>query len=309
LVAFEGYFVNNRGSSPTTIAIPPKVAAGGNIVKAATTVLAQRIFSGSEWALQITASCDRYLDKDNYLGSLNNASDEWDANDFSEAPFFDQHVALYFPHSAWAIFPGLYTGDFRALKPEGEAWDFVVKSEVKSDHGARPEVKLKLADVKNLPVEWKVVLLDKAGQLAIDFRARGEYAFFAGTNETKRDFRIVVGPPDFVQDHDLSLTAVPDDFVLEPNFPNPFPTTVAFGNPETAIRFGLPEKSVVTLKIFDVAGHEIATLLERVELPAGRHQRLWDGRDAQGRAVTSGIYFCQLAAGNFSRTMKMTLMR
>ena len=65
----------------------------------------------------------------------------------------------------------------------------------------------------------------------------------------------------------------------------------------------------MTLKIFDVTGHEIATLLERVELPAGRHQRVWDGRDAQGRVMTSGIYFCRLAAGNFSRTMKMTLMR
>ncbi|MGH7598646.1 MAG: hypothetical protein ACREOI_20015 [bacterium] len=53
----------------------------------------------------------------------------------------------------------------------------------------------------------------------------------------------------------------------------------------------------------------MATLLDRVELPASRHQRLWDGRDTQGRAVVSGIYFCQMTAGNARRTMKLTVMR
>jgi len=92
------------------------------------------------------------------------------------------------------------------------------------------------------------------------------------------------GPADFIETHDLDLTDIPQDFMLEQNFPNPF-------NPETAIRFGLPQPSVVTLKIFDLVGREIATLLNRVELPMGRHQRMWDGRDAQGSAVMSGIYF------------------
>jgi len=68
-------------------------------------------------------------------------------------------------------------------------------------------------------------------------------------------------------------------------------------------------KSVVTIKIFNLAGHEVATLLDRAELPAGRHQRMWDGRDAQGRDVVSGIYFYQLRARNFSKTMKLMLRR
>jgi hypothetical protein len=78
---------------------------------------------------------------------------------------------------------------------------------------------------------------------------------------------------------------------------------------ETIIRFGLPTRSAVTIKIFDLAGHEVATLLERAEFPAGRYQRVWDGRDAQGRAVTSGVYFYQLRAGSFVRTMKMVVVR
>jgi flagellar hook assembly protein FlgD len=66
---------------------------------------------------------------------------------------------------------------------------------------------------------------------------------------------------------------------------------------------------VVTIKIFDLMGREVATVLENVELPAGRHQRLWDGRDAQGRAVVSGIYFYRLVVGSFTKTMKMAVMR
>jgi hypothetical protein len=108
------------------------------------------------------------------------------------------------------------------------------------------------------------------------------------------------------------LAGVPADFVLEQNFPNPFwiaaPSGSA-GNPATLIRFGLPVRSVVTIKIFTLSGHEVATLFDNVELPPGLYQSRWDGRDAQGRAVVSGIYFYRLIAGSFAKTMKMTVMR
>jgi len=300
LVPFEGYFVNNKGSSPTTLEILPKAASSASAKLVAADW--KSALRGSEWAVQITAECGNYLDKDNYLGVLNNASDEWDANDFSEAPFFDQHVALYFPHPEWKKYPDLYTGDFRAVKPEGDYWDFVVRSEVTKSEVARSEVVLKLAEVRNLPAEWEVVLLDRVSHFAVNLREQSRYTFFSRRDEAIREFRIVVGPDDFVETHDLGLADIPKDFVLEQNFPNPF-------NPETAIRFGLPQQSMVTIKIFDLAGREIATLLDDFQLPAGLHQRMWDGRDAQGRVVVSGIYFYQLIAGNFFRTMKMALVR
>jgi len=299
LIPGEGYFVHNLENSPAIIEIPAKAANGEPAAKIADWKPALR---SNEWMLQITATCDRYLDKDNYIGYLDEAADQWDANDFSEAPFFDQHVSLYFPHLEWPRYPGLYTGDFRAIKSEGDFWDFQVKSEVIKSEVGRSEAVVTLAEAKNLPEDWQIRLLDKTSRFAIDFHAQKRYAFLYGANESAREFRLVVGKQDFVEANDLDLAGVPADFVLEQNFPNPF-------NPETSIRFGLPQSSVVTIKIFDLAGHEVATLLDRVELSAGRHQRVWDGRDSQGRAVVSGIYFYQLIAGSFSRTMKLMLVR
>jgi hypothetical protein len=312
LMPFEGYFVNNRGNSPTTIAIPPKAAASSNLAKEAATVLAQKIFASNEWAIQITAARNRYLDKDNYLGHLNDAADQWDANDFSEAPFFDQNVALYFPHVEWKTFPGLYTGDFRAAKPEGDYWDFVVRSEVAKSEVARSEVVLGLADVRNLPADWEIVLLDKTSRVAINFSETKQYAFPFGNGKTLREFRLIVGHEDFIETNDLNLAGAPENFVLEQNFPNPFGGGAAYllqSGAATMIRFGLPTRSVVTIKIFDLAGREVATVLNRAELPAGRHERMWEGRDARGRLVPNGIYFYRLAAGSKVKTMKMIVIR
>jgi hypothetical protein len=117
---------------------------------------------------------------------------------------------------------------------------------------------------------------------------------------------------ELVFDQTTRLAGVPTDFVLGQNFPNPFwiaaPSGSA-GDPATLIRFGLPVRSVVTIKIFALSGTEVATLFENVELPPGLYQSVWNGRDAQGRPVVSGIYFYRLIAGSFSKTMKITVMR
>jgi hypothetical protein len=115
-----------------------------------------------------------------------------------------------------------------------------------------------------------------------------------------------------VAEQTAAAQGVPEDFVLQQNFPNPFGMETRFGasgRSETAIHFGLPARSLVTIKIFDLAGHEVATLLDHADLLPGRHQRTWAGLDAQGRPVSNGIYFCQFIAGSFVRTIKMMIYR
>ena len=80
------------------------------------------------------------------------------------------------------------------------------------------------------------------------------------------------------------------------------------GNPETKIRFALPQTRHVVLKIFNLLGKEIRTLLE-AEYQAGYHQILWDGKDKSGKPVASGVYLYQLRVGDFSQIKKMSLLR
>jgi hypothetical protein len=83
--------------------------------------------------------------------------------------------------------------------------------------------------------------------------------------------------------------------------PNPF-------NDRTTLRFDLPVRGSVRLGVYDAAGRLIRTLLD-VELPAGSHQAVWDGRDSAGRGVPSGSYFARLSAGGRVETERMGLVR
>ena len=100
---------------------------------------------------------------------------------------------------------------------------------------------------------------------------------------------------------ELSVQRVPQAFALRPNFPNPF-------NPHTTIRYTLPEPAPVALMIYDLHGQRIRTLVQQEQI-AGYYQVRWDGRDAQNRAVGSGVYFYCLEAGNFVQTRRMMLLK
>ncbi|MEX2117426.1 MAG: FlgD immunoglobulin-like domain containing protein [Bacteroidota bacterium] len=100
--------------------------------------------------------------------------------------------------------------------------------------------------------------------------------------------------------------ALPEEFSISQNFPNPF-------NPRTEISFGLPEPSSVRVTILDVLGREILTLAER-EYPAGYQRVFWKGKDATGNKVGSGVYFYRIVAvgqsgKQFTKVMKMALTK
>ncbi|UCH11383.1 MAG: T9SS type A sorting domain-containing protein, partial [Fidelibacterota bacterium] len=95
---------------------------------------------------------------------------------------------------------------------------------------------------------------------------------------------------------------IPDEYALKANYPNPF-------NPTTTIVYGLPDAGVVSLKIYDLTGKLIRTLVEEA-LPAGYHRAVWDGKDASGAPAATGVYFYRISAGDsFAKTRKMVLMK
>ena len=103
-------------------------------------------------------------------------------------------------------------------------------------------------------------------------------------------------------DENPLTAAIPENFELSQNFPNPF-------NPSTTISFSLPANAPVTVAIFNTLGQQIKTLMSG-HITAGKHDVVWDGKDEAGNAVTSGIYFYRLTSGqNFTDMKKMILLR
>ena len=94
----------------------------------------------------------------------------------------------------------------------------------------------------------------------------------------------------------IEIDISPDKFELYQNYPNPF-------NPSTTIKYSIPEKSFVSLKVYDILGNEITTLVNK-EQPIGYHYV-----DFYAPALSSGIYFYRLKTGSYFKTKKMIILK
>ncbi|MCF6269517.1 MAG: FG-GAP-like repeat-containing protein [Melioribacteraceae bacterium] len=102
---------------------------------------------------------------------------------------------------------------------------------------------------------------------------------------------------------ELNLNIItPDDYVLEQNYPNPF-------NPSTNIRFSLPISKKITVKIYDMLGSEVKTLVDNEAFTKGSYEATWDGTNNFGSKVASGNYIATMKFGNFSKSIKMQLLK
>jgi hypothetical protein len=97
-------------------------------------------------------------------------------------------------------------------------------------------------------------------------------------------------------DADYDQFSLPNQLALKQNFPNPF-------NPSTTISFSIPERSHVTLKVFNILGQEVITLIDETR-GAGDYETVWDASDQ-----ASGIYFYRLRFENQVLTKKMALLK
>lgn len=94
---------------------------------------------------------------------------------------------------------------------------------------------------------------------------------------------------------------LPTTPVLRANMPNSF-------NPSTTIRFELPQLADVQLDIYELLGQKVRTLVAG-QRSAGRHEAVWDGRDASGILVGNGVYFYRLQAGELAQMRRMLLLK
>jgi len=94
---------------------------------------------------------------------------------------------------------------------------------------------------------------------------------------------------------------LPTSFSLHQNYPNPF-------NPTTVIPFDVAKRAQVTLEVYNVLGQKVATLVDKV-MDQGSYQADWNGLADNGSAVSTGIYFYKLEAGDYRDTKKMMLIK
>ena len=98
-----------------------------------------------------------------------------------------------------------------------------------------------------------------------------------------------------------SADGIPGSFELFDNYPNPF-------NPSTTIQYSIPTQSIVKLKVFDMLGKEIMTLVNEEQI-AGTYQVQWNGRDGMGSVVPSGVYFYRLEGSGIVKAKKLVLLK
>ena len=113
-----------------------------------------------------------------------------------------------------------------------------------------------------------------------------------------RDLKVIQAPAGV---SNKSFKRSPQDFVLLPNYPNPF-------NPDTYIEYALPSDCQVTLVVYNILGQKVRTLVNEYQ-PAGFKSVRWDGKDDSGNLVSAGVYFYSIKAGEFSQTKKMILLK
>ena len=112
---------------------------------------------------------------------------------------------------------------------------------------------------------------------------------------------VVVFAKPVAEEPEVEWLAGADSLAVRPG-PNPF-------NPETTLRFQLPEAAPVTLTIHNTAGQRVAEMIRGEILAAGLHERAWSGTDEAGRPVASGLYLYRLVAGDQVRVGKLALIR
>lgn len=212
----------------------------------------------------------------------------------AEPPPIGEYVSVYFPHPDWETRTKKFCVDSRPLSSvDGDDWRFEVSSNIDD------RIFLSFGEIQSVPPQFDVWLLDHSLETAQNLRNIGTYEYRNIPSEAPRQFSLLVGNASFIQQRLMDAQAVPVSFELSQNFPNPF-------NPTTTIRYGLPKESHVTLKVYNILGQEVGTLVDEVQ---ERGYKTVQFPQAGQEPVSSGIYFYRLEADTYTATRKLTLLK
>ena len=259
----------------------------------------------NEWIVDIIAVTGNARDELNSVGVRSFASDGYDPLDEFEPPGVPGDVVLRIDNRNRQETPDLYAKDIRKPNEEGHYWDIQVFAPT---NGQRTYITFE--GLGYVPEEYDVFLINKTTKQAKNLEWDAQYRFANTGSESylKQELRLVVGTKKFVEDNNAGVSLYPDAFTLSQNYPNPF-------NPQTSIMISLEEDANVDLVIYNLLGEEITRLAANEYRPAGYYNFIWNGRNAIGDKVATGVYFYHAMIRNdqgkvvLNKTRKMIFLK
>ena len=253
-----------------------------------------RMIAEDEWNIVLSVESNRFIDKTGRIGRHSNANDVKDNMDIPILPSVGKGLSMAISLDNGNRFD--YSSDIRSLDEQNGVWSVSISSgsdpgsvqfSAAADGPIPPDISVAVLDIQSRKI-YKDVLVNP---FSIDDRLNLVY-----------ELKFVVGDPAYVESMLLNiLSQIPSEFALGQNYPNPF-------NPITRLDYLLPRRSDVSIRVYNMLGQEIITLLEQ-EQSYGQYSVLWNGLDRSGKQVASGVYFTELKAGSIRKTRKMLLLK
>ena len=275
---FKGYYFFNNNSEATSLAIPYPLPSTAQPVAYTVPSIA--------WSLHVAFETADNTDTDCHLGVSTAAAPGDHSLNIRKPPLAFAGGEVYFSRPDQAGKVSRFSTDYRPGLNGSEEWDIEVS------HPGGCNGKLSFDGAETIPANYSVILVAPDDGRPVDLRSQREYTL--RTPASSLTVRVLVG-----LDSEIERTLkelLPDSYSLGQNYPNPF-------NPSTTIRYGLPQRSMVTLTVYNALGQQLRQLVSE-EQEAGFHEVKFDGT-----GLASGMYFYRIQAGSFEQVKRLLLLR
>jgi hypothetical protein len=269
-----------------------------------TTVLLAAMFLGA----QPVAAGDMYFQEDLTVNESvrytrdgdSTGSVRWLESGPGQPSFGQPLLELSYAHSIDGIDP--------AVIPDGTVLQMRLKIYVKSSDKKEIELTVDSLNLRNVNRRHFLVGPQIEDSVVVEQSNWGEGAVVVSlvsssgkTFEVRRSVLDMYYRPPVATAVEDPTAALPGHFRLKGNYPNPF-------NPSTVIEYGLTASAHVTIEIFNVGGKRVRSS-GTLRQSAGEHSYVWDGRDQQGRAVSSGVYLYRVSSAGDTQVRRMLLLK
>lgn len=236
--------------------------------------------------LELFLVSGKIIKSDVKIGFFEKADFRLDKFDIFSPPsqFCDIYISLY--NNQLQTDYKYLRADYRRSIEEGQEYNLIIKN----SSGNPLELVENGSDNFG---DYEIYLMDKVSMKFYNLKTLNGIKINSSPSE--KSYSLFVGTKDYLSAKEKDV--LPSDYMLYQNYPNPF-------NPVTRVKFALPVKSLVTLKVYNVLGKQIAVLVNSRYLEAGYHEILFDGS-----SLSSGVYLYNLTAGQYKSTKKMLIIK